>query len=100
MSGIPFYPKHGKTEHTMWQNSPLRAFFNGYDLQEELNKGNGNKRYKADKNYNFKGKGFLQEAFYASPELKKSNGQIEEEVSAIQPNPYGFTFEELDNDMH
>ena len=67
-------------------------------LQEELNKGNGNKRYKADKNYNFKGKGFLQEAFYASPELKKSNGQIEEEVSAIQPNPYGFTFEELDND--
>lgn len=98
MSGIPFYPKYGKTEYTMWQNSPLRAFFNGYDLQEELNKGNGNKRYKADKNYNFKGKGFLQEAFYASPELKKSNGQIEEEVSAIQPNPYGFTFEELDND--
>ena len=63
MSGIPFYPEYGETEHTMWQNSPLRAIFNGYDLQEELNKGNGNKRYKAGRNYNFKGKGFLQEAF-------------------------------------
>lgn len=63
LSGIPFYPECGKTEHTMWQNSPLRAFFNGYDLQEELSSGNGNRRYKADRNYNFKGKGFLQEAF-------------------------------------
>lgn len=63
MSGIPFYPEYGETEHTMWQNSPLRAIFNGYDLHEELNKGNGNKRYKAGRNYNFKGKGFLQEAF-------------------------------------
>ena len=71
MSGIPFYPEYGETEHTMWQNSPLRAIFNGYDLQEELNKGNGNKRYKAGRNYNFKGKGFLQEAF-DSPLIRSS----------------------------
>ena len=62
-SGIPFYPGSGETEYTMWQNSPLRAIFNGYDLHEELSKGNGNKRYKAGRNYDFKGKGFLQEAF-------------------------------------
>ncbi len=66
MSGIPFYPECGKTKYTMWQNSPLRAFFNDYDLYEELSKGNGNKRYKADKNYCFKGKGFLQEALDSS----------------------------------
>ncbi|HIT61822.1 MAG TPA: AAA family ATPase [Candidatus Caccovivens faecavium] len=71
MSGIPFYPEYGETEYTMWQNSPLRAIFNGYDLQEELNKGNGNKRYKAGRNYNFKGKGFLQEAF-DSPLIRSS----------------------------
>ena len=34
MSGIPFYPEYGETEQTMWQNSPLRAIFNSYDLQE------------------------------------------------------------------
>ena len=71
MSGIPFYPEYGETEHTMWQNSPLRAIFNGYDLHEELSKGNGNKRYKAGRNYNFKGKGFLQEAF-DSPLIRSS----------------------------
>ncbi len=66
-SGIPFHPSYGKTEHTMWQNSPLRAFLNSYDLHEELSRGNGNAKYMADINYNLKGKGkgFLQEAFSA-----------------------------------
>ena len=72
MSGIPFYPYCGKTEHTMWQNSPLRAIFNGYDLHEELNKGNGNKKFKAELNFNFKGKGFLHEAFNMSLKNSKS----------------------------
>lgn len=83
MSGIPFYPEYGETEHTMWQNSPLRAIFNSYDLQEELNKGNGNKRYKAGRNYNFKGKGFLQEAF-DSPLIRSSaiSREDEKEIQA------------------
>ncbi len=82
LSGIPFYPKIGKTEHTMWQNSPLRAFFNGYDLHEELSKGNGNKRYKANRNYNFKGKGFLQEAFDSF--LSISSAITQEDEKEIQ----------------
>ena len=83
MSGIPFYPEYGETEYTMWQNSPLRAIFNSYDLQEELNKGNGNKRYKAGRNYNFKGKGFLQEAF-DSPLIHSSaiSREDEKEIQA------------------
>lgn len=82
MSGIPFYPEYGETEHTMWQNSPLRAIFNGYDLHEELSKGNGNKRYKADKNYCFKGKGFLQEALDSS--LSISSAITQEDEKEIQ----------------
>lgn len=83
MSGIPFYPACDKIECTMWQNSPLRAIFNGYDLEEELNKGNGNKRYKAGRNYNFKGKGFLQEAL-DSPLIRSSaiSREDEKEIQA------------------
>lgn len=99
MSGIPFYPEYGETEHTMWQNSPLRAIFNGYDLHNELNNGNGNKRYKAGINYNFKGKGFLQEAFDSSFTRSSTITQEDEkELKEEKSNPYGFTFEELDND--
>ena len=63
MSGILFYAGSRENEYTMWQNSPLRAIFNGYNLHEELSKGNGNIAYKARKNFNFNGKGFLEEAF-------------------------------------
>ena len=52
-------------------------------MQEELNKGNGNKRYKAGRNYNFKGKGFLQEAF-DSPLIRSSaiSREDEKEIQA------------------
>ncbi len=89
MSGIPFYPENGKTEQTMWQNSMLRAFFNGYDLHEELNNGNGNKKYKTDKSFNFKGKGFLEEAFNfsasSSSTLTKEEGKEIEQKEEKQP---------------
>ena len=66
LSGIPFFPDcedFEKTEHTMWQNSPLRAFLNGYNIHNEIVCGNGNKKYMAKQNFNFIDKGFLQEAF-------------------------------------
>ena len=84
LSGIPFYPENGKTQHTMWQNSPLRAIFNGYDLHEELNNGNGNSEYKSDINYTFKGKGFLQEAFNISLDLSSSMEQTDSKIQ-IEP---------------
>ena len=84
LSGIPFYPENGKTQHTMWQNSPLRAIFNGYDLHEELNNGNGNNEYKSDINYNMKGKGFLREAFDISLDLSSSMEQTDSKIQ-IEP---------------
>lgn len=77
LSGIPFFPTFGEKNQTMWQNSPLRAIFNGYDLSEEIDKGNGNKNYKTSKNFDFKGKGFLQEAFdFSSDKEEEYDNQI------------------------
>ena len=69
LSGIPFAPTidflslNEIRRLEMWQNSLIRAYFNGYDIYEEIDNGNGNKAYKGWTNFNFKGKGFLQEAF-------------------------------------
>ena len=98
MSGIPFNPEFGKTEHTMWQNSPLRAIFNGYDLHEELSKGNGNKRYKADKNYCFKGKGFLQEALDSSLSISSAITQEDEKELTFESQVRRSRLEKLNPD--
>lgn len=98
MSGIPFYPEYGKTEHTMWQNSPLRAIFNGYDLHEELSKENGNKRYKSDKNYCFKGKGFLQEALDSSLSISSAITQEDEKELTFEPQVRRSRLEKLNPD--
>ena len=63
ISGIPFYTNNKDNNCTFWQNSPIRAYLNGYDIYEELNNGNGNVNYKADKNFDFKNNNFLNEAF-------------------------------------
>ena len=99
MSGIPFYPEHGETEHTMWQNSPLRAIFNGYDLHEELSKGNGNKRYKADNNYRFKGKGFLQEALDSSLSISSAITQEDEKKLTFESLVRRSRLEKLNPDQ-
>ena len=98
MSGIPFYPEYGETEHTMWQNSPLRAILNGYDLHEELSKGNGNKRYKADNNYRFKGKGFLQEALDSSLSISSAITQEDEKELTFESQVRRSRLEKLNPD--
>ena len=98
MSGIPFYPEYGKTEQTMWQNSPIRAIFNGYDLHEELSKGNGNKRYIADNNYLFKGKGFLQEAFDSYLTLSSVISQEDEKELTLEPQVRRSRLDKLNPD--
>ena len=83
--GLPLYPEGCKPEYTLWQNSPLRAMLNDYDLQEEIEKGNGNKQYTTDKNYNFKNIGFLQEAFDATITQEK----IEKKASKLESKEEG-----------
>lgn len=100
ISRLPFYPEYGKTEHTMWQNSVYRAYLNGYNLHKEIDKRNGNIQYKASKNFNFEGKGFLFEASQGlglQMEAKDTIATATPEKEK-QSNPYGFTFEKLDND--
>ncbi len=60
---LPFYINDYDENISMWQNSFTRAKLNGYDLHEELKKGNGEKNCASDTNFSFKGKGFLDEAF-------------------------------------
>lgn len=88
MSGIPFYPNDNDENISFWQNSSVRGFLNGIDVRNIRT--NGNRNYTSPNGGNFSGHGFLQEAFITQED--------EKEIQVKQPNPYGFTFEELDND--
>ena len=102
LSGLPFYPEYGdeKGRDTMWQNSPIRAFLNGYDLHREIERGNGNKKYKNDQNFNFAGRGFLQEAGL-NAELVASASQskeIEQQEFIAEPQARRSRLEKLNPD--
>lgn len=83
ISGLPFSNADASPESTMWQNSIPRAFLNGYDNYSEIDNGNGNAKFKAEKNYNFQGKGFISEAFDSTITLQasadKNDTQLDEE---------------------
>ena len=128
MAGMSFYPEVMRdAKSNLWQNSLPRAYFNSYDLKVELDQGNGNLQYKDFFTYDYKfaGKGFLEEASQSAELLQvntksQANDTYHEQVRDIlkksrlahaankmalkaekaeKPNPYGFTFEELDNDQ-
>ncbi len=83
LGNIP-YGLDGKNKYdNLWQNSLLRAILNGYDLQEQLEKGNGDPSRKNDINYNFKGQGFIDEAFFDYNALTKQYTQQKEEGGKI-----------------
>ncbi len=93
----------------LWQNSVIRAYLNGYDLYQEIDRGNGNKQYTSNYNYDFTGRGFLYEASqYLRSQYKEivigdgttkpTTVQIKDTQPAEHPNPYGFTYDELSND--
>lgn len=62
-SGIPFYINRVDENCSMWQNSAIRAYLNGYDLHLEIvAEGNGKHKYIAKQNYDFTKNNFLTEA--------------------------------------
>ena len=81
LTGFCFFPMCNGAEKTMWQNSPIRAYLNGYDLYEELNNGNGNVNYKADRNFDFKNNNFLNEAFNQKVLVDLPSTQSEQDCS-------------------
>lgn len=97
---LPFHPDIDKSDgivcftptdycYSLWQNSPIRGYLNGINVNNI--KTNGNKECHASGGGNFSKHNFLNEALDFSIDLTKSDEQIEE-------GPYGFIFEELDND--
>ena len=52
---------NGKISELLWQNSQIRAYLNGYNLEQEILNGNGDKTYLPITNYNYLGKGFIDE---------------------------------------
>ncbi len=63
ISGIPFSGDKMASNVSLWQNSQIRAFLNGYDTFDMIRQGNGNVKYLALQNYDYSGKGFMKEAF-------------------------------------
>ena len=63
---------------TLWQNSVIRAYLNGYDLSMEIRNGNGNKDFISPINYDFKGRGFINEALDMDIVLNKTSQQQNE----------------------
>ena len=101
---LNFNRSYGRTALTMWQNSELRAYLNGYDLHKEIDSGNGNKKYKTDRNYDYSGRGLLDEMDHGQilRKQKESGVSVEEHQAPKEeyqaPNPYGFVYDDLTND--
>ena len=100
ISGIPFYPDYDDKNCSMWQNSTVRGYLNGINVNNI--KTNGNTSFTASKGGNFTGKNnFLNEAFNISISMEKTEEEIEEKTEEEQIkeyNPYGFVYDDLDND--
>lgn len=82
-SGMPFYPNSSDKNSTMWQNSTIRGFLNGINVENI--KTNGNTTYTAPNGGDFsRGNNFLTLAFGRSGRTlsyEDNNVEIEEEAS-------------------
>ncbi len=82
MAGIPFYPYYKDKNCSFWQNSSIRGYLNGINVNNI--KSNGNTRYTASNGGDFTGRGFLDEAFSSIREnaiVTEDNAQIQQEIS-------------------
>ncbi len=86
LGGIPFYPNTDDENCSFWQNSAVRGYLNGMNVNNI--KSNGNTKYTASMGGNFAGKGFLQEAFQMETgyeaETQSQTGN-ENEADIIEP---------------
>ena len=61
LSGICFYPNKNDENCNLWQNSSIRGYLNGYNVNNIT--GNGNLDYTAPNGGNFTQNNFINEAF-------------------------------------
>ena len=71
MSGIPFYPNDSDNNRSMWQNSSVRGYLNGYNVNNITM--NGNTRYTAPNGGDFREHSFLSEALSSEISLVASS---------------------------
>jgi len=69
MAGIPFYPNLTDDNNNLWQNSSLRGFLNGINVNNI--KENGNTNYTAPRGGDFTHYNFIQQAFASEIEILK-----------------------------
>lgn len=109
MAGLFFYPSQeyaknssvynssknewSETTGSMWQNSMIRAYFNGYDIHKQLEQKNGDAFSIAPQNYNFENKGFIDEAF--NQEIEISFDEKDEVVNQNQKSKAEIMRDEL-----
>ncbi len=70
LNNLYLLARQNRAKISYWQNSSLRGFLNGINVNNV--KENGNSKYNAANGGDFSNHGFLQEAFIVTPELVKS----------------------------
>lgn len=86
--GIPFYLDCNNKNCSMWQNSTIRGYLNGYNVNNITT--NGNKRYTAPKGGDFREHNFLTEAFSGELSLAKNAKEVNKDVEKKQRKGYGI----------
>ena len=78
ISGVPFYPNRHNDNNQLWQNSTIRGYLNGIDVNNI--KANGNTQYTAPNGGDFSGGGFIEEAF-SGVELLQNIEDVSEDAA-------------------
>ena len=92
MGGIPFYPNTSDNNISFWQNSSIRGFLNGINVNNITT--NGNTKYTAPNGGDFTGKGFLQEAFV----VDMDRAQTTTEENGMEPQVRRSRLDKLNPD--
>ena len=114
-----YYPNSTDDYRTMWQNSRIRAYLNGYNLNDQNNFGNGNPNYRATDSTtgdlanlaNFKGMGFIDTIWHETeiPLIKQTtlnntgyynnSTRLDTNKNNLQTNDYVFLPSYEDRDI-
>ncbi len=84
VGGMPFNADAKGANQNRFQNSFVRAYLNGYNIKQELKNHNGIERLIGNTNYDFTGRGLLDEAFLSETALSHDNTTDYEEETDLE----------------
>lgn len=92
ISGIPFYPTDVDLQDSNeWQNSIIRAFLNGINIHEEIRRKNGLLKKRLPENFDFTGKGFIDQMYEDNSIVKTVAATATAETPKKKTYGYGVT---------